>query len=53
MTALIQNSVDANDSIQTDETVIRVPFWLVALVSSVLLMAGCAVYYFLTGGNLN
>lgn len=50
---MITNSMDANDSIQANETVIRVPFWLVALVSAVLLMAGYAVYYFLTGGNSN
>jgi hypothetical protein len=53
MTALIQKSMDANDSIQPDETVIRVPFWLVALVSAVLLIAGCGVYFFLTGGDSN
>jgi Ni,Fe-hydrogenase I cytochrome b subunit len=43
--------MDTNDSIKTHETVIRVPFWLVALVSVLLLMAGYAVYYCLTGGN--
>jgi type VI protein secretion system component VasF len=53
MTALIQNPMDANDSSQANEVVIRVPFWLVVLVSAVLLMAGYAVYYFLTGGNSN
>jgi hypothetical protein len=46
MTALIQNSVEANDSFQANETVNRVPFWLVVLVPAVLLMAGCAVLFF-------
>jgi hypothetical protein len=50
---MIQKSMHANDSFQANATVNRVPFWLVALVSAVVLMAGCAVYYFLTGGNLN
>jgi type VI protein secretion system component VasF len=50
---MITNSMDANDSIRANEKVIRVPFWLVALVSAVLLMAGYAVYYFLTGGSSN
>jgi hypothetical protein len=50
---MIANSMEGNDSIQPNETVIRVPFWLVALVSAVLLMAGGAVCYFLTGGNSN
>jgi hypothetical protein len=35
----------------TEATVIRVPFWLVALASVFLLAVGYAVYCFLTGGN--
>jgi hypothetical protein len=42
--------MNADDSAKTGETVIHVPFWVAVLVSGFLLMAGYAIYCYLTAG---
>lgn len=43
--------MNLNDSVKEGETVINIPFWVVALVSAILVMAGYAIYHLLTSGN--
>lgn len=51
MTAADSKRMNTNDSVKAGGTVVYVPFLEVALVSVLLLIAGYAIYRFLTAGN--
>jgi len=47
---MIQSSMNPHDSTNTDDAVIRVPFWLVAVVSVSLLLISVGIYWLVSGG---
>jgi len=42
--------MNPNDTIEPDQSVIRVPFWLVAVVSVSLLLISVGIYWLVTDG---
>ena len=44
-------SMNPDDTVKAESTIVHVPFWVVALVSAFLLMSAYAIFRTLTYGN--